>query len=391
LLIVVVVTAISLIGVFLLSQQTPEKVPNINFMTGTDNSGNLYLYHNGGDTLKKGEFAVLIDGHLTPYEISEDTWSLGKSLIFKNVPPGTHSVSIIYNGTSGAGSAVLRTGSSSSSVFAGTINPDVLPGSVPSSGGGGGSPGADYIFNDAYNISNSTYFIPAIQQNLTGKSISLWRARYDALDSSLNTFALYGLSCGSSTKLTCTAVCYCNNDETFVYSFTVNDNTNTNEISYGTTNSPTLIPLQKDDVVYITLDKKLTYFSTNGIAPSIWELNGGPLNLTIVRGGAIFGGQHTNTWIQHTLVGNYTNLKSNLIIGVDGGGGTGYDTTLVVNGTTRINGLNAQDIVMTNVRPTPVGLYVIFMGVGSANNQPNFYFAGQADRITFNAANQIFP
>jgi len=62
LMITVVIAAVAIIGIFLLSQQTPQEIPNINFMTGTNAAGTtLYLYHNGGDSLEKGQFAVVID------------------------------------------------------------------------------------------------------------------------------------------------------------------------------------------------------------------------------------------------------------------------------------------------------------------------------------------
>ncbi|MDO9324723.1 MAG: type IV pilin N-terminal domain-containing protein [Methanoregula sp.] len=349
LLISIVVAAVALIGIFLFSQQTPEKIPNINFMTGTDNSGNLYLYHNGGDSLKKGEFAVKIDGNLTPYELSDGTWSLGESLTFKNVPPGVHSVAIIYNGTSGAESAVLRSGSSSSSVFSGTINPDSLPGSA---GPSGDSPGEGYIFNDAANISNSTYFVTAIQQNITNNYVSFFRDTTSGR-----------ISSGSH------------------FFFDVTDTTQHSSITYRKSvgENPKTIKLSSGDRVYITPNHESDDFRTFGIAPQIWEIYARDVNLTIkwgVNGTNWYAHKNDNVDIVNAYIGKYGSIDSTLTLDTKQKDSM---TTLKVNSTEVLNEPFDERIVITNFRPLPIGLFVFQQNSDGAYQ--GSYLVGNAESI----------
>ena len=157
LMITVVIAAVAIVSIFLLSQTTPQNIPNVNFMTGTDNSNNLYLFHNGGDSLSKGCFSVIVDNNVrNDYTISDGSneWSLGKNLILTGVSSSSpHSISIVYNTGSG-GPVVIRSGNSSIMVPATPrVNPDV--------------------------ISASTYppivSVPQLMENITNKSINYYR------------------------------------------------------------------------------------------------------------------------------------------------------------------------------------------------------------------------
>ncbi len=107
LLISIVIAAVAIVGVFLFSLNTPQEIPSINFMTGSDNSNRLYLFHNGGDSLTKGCFSVIVDGVMrNDYTISDgsNVWSLGTNLILSGVSSSVpHNVAIIYNNTESGG------------------------------------------------------------------------------------------------------------------------------------------------------------------------------------------------------------------------------------------------------------------------------------------------
>jgi FlaG/FlaF family flagellin (archaellin) len=359
-LISIVVAAVAIVGVFLFSQQTPQKVPDISFMTGTDNNNNLYLFHNGGDSLTIGQFFVLVDGIVkNNYVISGggSQWSLGKTLIIAGVPSGSHSVQIVYNGT-GTGAVLLRSAAANISLPSVPVAPDMPTATVTSS--------ANYIFNDAINITNSSVFVTAIQQNLTRSSISFWKS---TITSGKSTF----------TGLTCNGVCYNNSQKIFFFKFTVADTTGSSSITWGTTGSPNLIKLNNGDVVNISFNGgNVNYFTTFGIAPSIWEFTANPttLNITFASNGTTV--TTGSTAIIHTYILSYSNLASTLVIDV----GNNVDTGLTVNGTQRINGLNSTDIMLTNVRPVPIGLYLISSAGGSGTT--GLYFVGKADGIYYN-------
>ena len=134
LMITVVVVAVSLIMVMLFSHATPEELPNVNFMAGSDSSGNLYLSHNGGDRLTQGSFTVLVDSMQCDYSLSDGStvWSLGKNLFIPSssgcFDPGLseHRIAIVYDNT-GSGSVVLRSASVGTATMQGEINPDTNP------------------------------------------------------------------------------------------------------------------------------------------------------------------------------------------------------------------------------------------------------------------------
>jgi len=132
LMISLVVLGAAIVAMLFFSQTSPSKVPNVNFMTGTitdrDGQAWLYLFHNGGDTLTKGTFSVLVDNSVIPdndIRISDNSnlWTPGTNLIVP-VSLGSHTVAVTYNGT-GTGAVVLRSGTASNISPVKTFSPDV--------------------------------------------------------------------------------------------------------------------------------------------------------------------------------------------------------------------------------------------------------------------------
>jgi len=361
----ITVALVSILAVFLFSQNTPTEVPNVNFMVGINNQNppTLFLTHNGGDTLTVGTFSVYVDGVVKSYSVQGGgtTWSVGQNL---QVPLSSgqapQNVILVYNQTQG--SAVIGSAAANLQSAAVNVAPFVLPTVAP-------APSAGYIFNDIANITNSSYFIPAIQQNVTSTSISFWRSNFQAGTNPANGDA-------------CDGLCY-NKSGPYYYTFTVNDN-GISSITYGSTNSITIVPLNFGDVVNISLTGgDVRDFDTFGIAPSIWELSVEQQATLAIKFANGTTSTNANTAIIHTKVGNYTNLKSTLVIETTD---TSQDTGLIVNGTQRINGLDSTNIVLTNVRPVPVGLYLIF----SSSGDHTLYFVGKADQISYNGVPQTF-
>lgn len=100
LLIALVVTAIAIVGVMLLSQPQPQKIPALDAVIST--SGNtLQITHNGGDILQKEEIMILVDGvdrtadFLKGTDPSWQSFSTGESLTL--TPSSPASVRIVYN------------------------------------------------------------------------------------------------------------------------------------------------------------------------------------------------------------------------------------------------------------------------------------------------------
>jgi FlaG/FlaF family flagellin (archaellin) len=351
LLIGIVVTAVAVVSVLLFSQSTPQKIPNINFMTGTDNSGNLYLYHNGGDNLTLGTFDVIVDN--TPWSpgnirVADNSkqWSLGKNLILSNVPSGSgsHAVTLVYN-ISGKGSTVIRSGSSGLAQLQKSILPEATPGFM---GGSGGSPGAGYILNDAANISNSSYFTQAIQENVTANRINFYK-------NSLSPSG--GLKLGTSI------------------SFKVTDTKKLSQIVYQSGSNTNLVTLNNTDIVTVSIQSKTQNFKVFGIAPQIWEMTASGADLTITRAAPVSSITATGVDISHTYLAAYNLIGSTLEIDTTGSS----VTALTVNSTVYLPPPNtdSSDITITNAKPLPVGLFLLMID----NSQKTAYLVGTADTI----------
>jgi hypothetical protein len=94
-LIIIIGLGIAIAGVYLLSTPVPEKIPNIN-VNFSYNGTHLLIHHNGGDTLQKDEFYLMVDG-IPKYPGVE--WSVGKDLELAVSPaPTTVQVILVESG-----------------------------------------------------------------------------------------------------------------------------------------------------------------------------------------------------------------------------------------------------------------------------------------------------
>ena len=359
LMITVVVAAVAIIGVLLFSQQTPEKIPNINFMTGSDNYNRLYLYHNGGDSLTRGSFSVRVDNDIrNDFSLSDGSteWSLGKNLILNNVPSGPHSVAIIYNAT-GSGEVILRSASSNVATLQNSINPSGPPVIPGGSGGGpgyinGSNPqevvnfilGNTSLIGDAINQSPSTVG-PVIAKVVGANSISFYKDnRVGLADTSANYFRFNVTKSGSSISAT----------------------------DFG--GSPTT--LYVGDIVTVYFRSNTGIFKTFGLGDQLWELSATGVDVDIKHNG--ISDLRTNGDIIHTWITGYQDLGSTMTIQSQNPYTSG--TALVMNGTQWINGDNSDNVQISNIRPVGIGLFLL----EGDNNAHIVYFVGNAQSVTRN-------
>jgi len=355
LLISLVVLAAAIVGMFLLSQQTPTAVPNVNFMVGTDNRipPTLYLYHNGGDGLRNGEFSVVVDGDVKPYTITggDDFWSLGDNLI---VPLSTapRNVQIIYNATGGGG-VLLR----SASVTSSTASTDILPDFIrptPSAICLNGSDPQQIVslvlnnvslIGDAINQSPQTVG-PVIASSVGTNSISFFKDDKVNLDyTGTRYLKIIITKPGSSILAT----------------------------DFHATNPVILYP---GDIVTITLRPNTGVFKTFGLGDQLWEISATGVDVNITQGGV--PDARTNGDVIHAWITGYTDLGSTLTITSDNPYTS--NTVLVVNGTQRINGASSENVVISNIQPVGIGLFLL----EGDNNAHIVYFVGNAQSVTRN-------
>jgi len=95
------VIGIAVIAVMLFSSAPSEVVPVVDILAGKSGTGEFYLYNNGGDSLKSGEYRVLVDlndgSGYVPGDFSEPadgTWSPGDAIEYEGpgMPIGTRIV-----------------------------------------------------------------------------------------------------------------------------------------------------------------------------------------------------------------------------------------------------------------------------------------------------------
>jgi hypothetical protein len=319
LMISLVVAAVALVGVFVFSQPTPQTIPNINFMTGTDAKNNLYLYHNGGDTLKQGDFSVLVDGVNTPYSVPGGEWSLGKNVVIPLTgSPKTHNIAIVYNST-GSGSIVLRSASSSNiSSLPGTISGDIIP-----------APTYPPVI-----------ITSDLVQNIGNNSVNYYRDGGTVISGGFIQFNI--------TKI----------NSTMFYKPTASSN-------------PVIVQLDVGNVVKITpsvsstLPPSLRVF---GIGDQIWELTSENATLSITnRSGGDFNPGLVP--ITHTWVTGYKDILSTLVISPSSPLPTNF-TELVLNryssydasqrfSSQIINSTSPLAATISNAGPTTTGIFVL--------------------------------
>lgn len=351
LLISVVALAVAIIGVFLFSQTTPTQIPNLNFMTGVDNTQTtLYLYHNGGDALKVGEFSVLLDGKEASYNVSGggSKWSLGTNLIVP-ISGMPQNVQIVYNGTSAGGGSVLLRQAAADIVSTVNVTADQLPYLDCSA--------ATNEWSCAQQMAqvHPEWVSSLYQTNTTSKRISLmqqWQSSGTIVGGTRNHL-----------------------------NFTVSKPNST--IYIADAKSPncdggTVYPLTTGDKVGIQFKSNPTSFTVYGSAPQIWEITGGgnsimKTTINFANGTSkLFDGNP----ICHAYINEYSILDSTLDVTTTT---PGRATALIVNESHIIEGPNSIPIKLVNVHPIGNGLFLITYG---ANTAP-IYVIGWPDAIQY--------
>lgn len=330
----IVTVAVAVVAVLLFSQSLPTGIPNVNFMTGSDSNNNLYLTHNGGDSLAKGSFYVIVDGvRHDDYTISDGgtQWSLGKNLIISNIPSTSlHSVGVVYNQSgSGGGAIVLRTVNTTNlAIINNTVSPDV--------------------------VAIATYppkvSVPQLMQNITNYSIDYYRENATYISSGYIQFNV-------------TAI---------------------NSTLYTTSNT---VPVQlvPGDVVKIlpaNSSAPPSYgFRVFGMGDQIWEINGEKVDMSITNRSTPL--VYLGIPLNHTWITGYKDFQSTLTISTSPG--HEYFTELAVNNypsyaasqtfySQIINGTSTKTIVISNIRPIRMGTFLLIYD----RTRNSTYFAGNA-------------
>ncbi len=113
-LIAVVGGAVAIVGVAILSQPAPEKIPSLTTDITVVNGTTILITHNGGDTLQRTGMSILVDGVDRTNSFSPmnggnwSGWVVGDTLMYK-VPDGQSwpsSIEMVY--TSGSSSEVIQ-------------------------------------------------------------------------------------------------------------------------------------------------------------------------------------------------------------------------------------------------------------------------------------------
>ncbi|MCK9630479.1 MAG: type IV pilin N-terminal domain-containing protein [Methanoregula sp.] len=358
LLVGLVVAAVAVVAVALFSQSTPVKVPNVNFMVGTDNHvpPTLYLTHNGGDTLTAGSFSVYVDGNIKSYSVAGggNQWSLGKNLLVPlSSGEAPQRIYLVYNQT-GTGSSVIGSASANVSVPSGNVAPDIIvrTTSAPIVCINGSDPqevlGAVLsnvsVIGAAMNQSPSTVG-PVIANVVGANSINFYRDGKATIDQ--NTYLLLNITGSGST------------------------------IAYDTTTPQNL---GIGDTLLITQrNSNPGTWKIFGIGNQIWEFTAPDSNSVDVYWRHKSTGLWSNTSstrLYHTWITGYNDVGSTLTLRTTQGG---YYTGLVINGTIIIDGVSSNTVVVQNIRPVGVGLFVLEYDP----NSNSVYFMGNAQSVTW--------
>jgi len=338
LLIALTAMAVALVAVVLFSQAAPEKIPDVNFLVGSNYPPTtLYLYHNGGDMLRIGTFQVLVDGTSRPYvlEGGGEFWTLGDRLDvdISTLSAAPRSVTLVYNAT-GQGAVAIRSAPVNTSTAPGTVKPDVIITPAPS--------GSCALCNLSLcpDLIASEYL-----SNITGDYILFGRdSRADIPASPSGGF----------------------------FNFTITKPGSSIQIQSVT---PLPLSLSTGDKVSIG-QRANTGYKIFSIGGEIWVLWGTHLDvrITFAKNGTtlLYSNQQvSNGWITGSKI------DSSLDITTASSGNS--NMLLVMNDSIRINGDNSSNIVLSNIRPLNSGLFSLAHDANS-----NVYFIGKADSVTIN-------
>jgi flagellin-like protein len=348
LMISVVIAAVAVISVLLLSQTPPQAIPDVNFMTGSDGSGTLYLLHNGGDSLRAGTFAVMIDGVSKPYTIANGgDWTLGKNLVITGISSGAHQVTVVYNNTAAGGGAVVGFGTADQIFPYSTPAPDVTPVAT---------------YPPVVSVSQ-------LLQNLTNNSVSYYRENGTIINTGT------GIGTGyiqfNITKM----------NSSFWYT--------------STASTPVLYQLNIGSQLRIqpyavALATKISpSMKVIGIGDQIWELTADRAYVTITNqtgsNDIITLNSGNTVAVNHTYITGYKNFQSTLVLSTNSA--KSYYTELMMNNytsynqsqnfTQSINKSLAGSVTVNNVVPTSSGLFILIYDL----QRNSTYFAGDASSV----------
>ena len=354
----IVALLVAVVGVYLFSQPVPQKIPNLNFMTGTNSDkSSLYLYHNGGDTLTVGEFKVLLDGKETSYSVSGggNQWSLGKNLVVP-ITPSTmpQSIQLVYNNSASSGGpgstgSVLLDQASVNVVSSVTASPDQLP----------------YLDCSAVRNWDCRFQIPS--------EIIIDRYMANTTSRKIN-FMQFGQDRGAVAGGT-----------NHHFNFTVTKDNSSIVLGNDQCTATTIYKLNTNDKVRINMASAQApdWFTVYGMAPQIWEIVAGGssrMTITIINTSGTYTFAGTKS-ICHAYVEQYSNLDSTLDITTTT---TGAMTALIVNDTKYIQAPSSTVYTLINFQPISNGMFMVTYG----GNQAPIYVIGWADAIQYGGVNQ---
>ncbi len=106
----VVVLGLALVGILLIANPLPTKVPVFDAIV-SNRSGIIYIYHKGGDSLFKGTYKILVDGgdqtgNFSILSPGSEPWSVGDTLT-ATAPTIPKYVVMVFNNTWGGGSVLF--------------------------------------------------------------------------------------------------------------------------------------------------------------------------------------------------------------------------------------------------------------------------------------------
>lgn len=136
--IALVVLGVTIVGVFLLSQQGTQDVPRISVIAGNTSEMQFTLLHSGGDSLSPGSYRIYVVDNGQPVDKTDEfvitgtdqQWDLGELAVFEYTAGVPEEVVITYTGT--GGELTIATVSYQGSTGGGEV--------VDQGGDGGGEP-----------------------------------------------------------------------------------------------------------------------------------------------------------------------------------------------------------------------------------------------------------
>jgi hypothetical protein len=133
-----VVLGVTIVGVFLLSQQGPQDIPSMSVIAGNTSEMQFTLLHSGGDPLTPGSYRIYIVDNGQPVDRTgefvitgpDQQWDLGELAVYEYAATVPQEVIITYTGT--GGELTIATVSYQGSTGGGEV--------VDQGGDGGGEP-----------------------------------------------------------------------------------------------------------------------------------------------------------------------------------------------------------------------------------------------------------